>query len=98
MSEMWRPPLPPCSLVSDEHDDPRIFPTVFTNNMQVKHYSPLICCSNGNHTEHNASSAFCNLPRSKTPLSSFALFISVPSKAAEGVFKQQDTHSANKPH
>lgn len=26
------------------------------------------------------------------------LYISAPSKQAEGVFKQQDTHSANKPH
>lgn len=54
----------------DEHDDPRIFPTVCTDNMQEKHYSPLICCSNGNHTEHNASSAFYNLPCWKTALSS----------------------------
>lgn len=89
--------IPPQCLMSMM--TPVYFPQFAQTTGEGKRHSPLICCSNGNHPGHNASSAFDNLRHWKAarpPL--VALHISIPSKDAECAFKQQDTHSANKPH
>lgn len=60
--------IPPRCLMSTM--TPIYFPQFAQTTCMKKHYSPLVGCSNGNHTEHNSSSAFYNLQRWKTALSS----------------------------
>lgn len=99
--------------VFDEHDDPRIFPTVCTDNRAGWGewwwwwggcHSPLICCSNGKHPGHNASSAFDNRRRWKScslPLSSLSTspFLQrMPSVHSNSRIRTQLTNLINGPY